>query len=654
MIETIKNRIRNGYYETNELTEEEILYIRGNDELVDELREHFRNNETANIKIPSNIDISAKRNLYFILDEILEENTDKTNMINLFYNYALLECKAYGFDLDFFTLGLLTDEETTILENKIKEYILNTDDDVKIYFDDSTIDFVIENKRFDLLYKFREVTMFDEEAFDKIIKVFPFGRYPVPYCLLLEHGNLRINNTPIDRILKKLVDNKSSLGDDKEKINSFYHNLLTSMANIHQKYDCSVYQDFYDIIYEDEEILDTVPGETVVELASSGFLNTTILRYLESNHLSNKEQCLNYIYRNLERSNNPYKYLKLVMDYISPYGLKNKKSGYIYESFLNKMIDGGYGLFFLINNKDNYGLSEKYIKRIKESIYNGNNKIKNIDTLVFDNVYDDKELFRLLIDKDFSIDKINYSHTYWIMEFDYDMTQSDERYYDLKELIIKKQSKCSLEWCDTDILNMYLKKKNYDNIYSIYKDVSKNEKKKIEEWLELNTDNVLLLDTFMINLKSNIDIIKIALKNKNLVKNAMEIIIHNDKLIDRMDNDIYEMAKEYYANKYKLNVHNMDLLASNLGPKILLHLEDENLQKIINLSEEELMKIISLFPMEGNLIDIEATHESIMQYAFKQDENNREDADLFTYLKKSIVEKKLDNKIGRASCRERV
>lgn len=653
MIETIKNRIRNGYYETNKLTEEEVIYISGNDELIDELMKYFHNTEDSNIMLPEYKNTGLS-NLNSIIDGLLSKNTDKTNIVNYYYNIFKLYSRINTASLSnveaIYSFGSMTEEEKNIFEEKVKEYILNTNDNITINNEEKTINFLLENKRYDLFSKVDPEFFYDKDLTKKIINVFPFDKYDIPDILLLKNDFFEIGNTSIEKVLDLCELKFFSIRDKNNKrIDSFYYELLTKMAESNENFSFDAYSSFNSIIHLDESIVDLVPASTIIDIVLKGFVNTELFRKIERDKILSREQVLSIFYDNLKKSDNPYSYMNLIYDYIYPNSTKNRTNDY-YNFIMDQMIDDGYGLFFLLKTYDRSYFKEEDIERINKTLINGNNKIKEIDTLNFDILYEDKELLKLIEDSDITIKDLNIKSAFINDDLNKELIKNNEKYNSLKNLILKKQINCSMfEWFDEDIYNMLLDMKEYNKIAFNLRFSDEETRKEIISWLKTKLDNIVLMDDIIyknisnynndIIKSSDLDIIKLALKNENLINKTMKRVIHNDNLIDKIDDEVFDITKNYYSNKYKLGLRNMELLVSNLGPKILLHLEDENLQRIINMDEEELKKIISLFPMEGTLIDIEATHESIMQYAFKQDESNREDVNLFNLLKMSIVDK---------------
>lgn len=170
----------------------------------------------------------------------------------------------------------------------------------------------------------------------------------------------------------------------------------------------------------------------------------------------------------------------------------------------------------------------------------------------------------------------------------------------------------------------------------------------VDEYLDIileHLDNIkfasIIVKQYFYFACSNPQIMNKLLSNSILVDKVIEKIIHNETLTSYLNNDTYNIVKDYYVKKYTLNKDNLERLEKVLGPKIIRYFTNFSLKKIINLDEETFNKVLGLFPeQEYTMKDFEAGFESLIQYLYGN--KNPDDITIFPNLIHAINDNNID------------
>ncbi len=112
---------------------------------------------------------------------------------------------------------------------------------------------------------------------------------------------------------------------------------------------------------------------------------------------------------------------------------------------------------------------------------------------------------------------------------------------------------------------------------------------------------------------------------------------HNDDSIP-YTKELYDAVKDYYTQKFELNVKHTDILAERFGYRIIRYFNYPNIIKIINLSDEAFNKLLCLFDvMPYTLVDMEIAYDAIKQYEFSK--KYTKDLNIFADIMHSLQDK---------------
>ena len=128
------------------------------------------------------------------------------------------------------------------------------------------------------------------------------------------------------------------------------------------------------------------------------------------------------------------------------------------------------------------------------------------------------------------------------------------------------------------------------------------------------------------------EIINKILTNPVLVDYTIECINHNEELVDKLYNDeTFKILEDHLIEKYNVNREHLEYLQKKFGSKIIMYIENENIQNILSLNDDEFNKIMAILPdVEYTMTDIEASYESLIQFRYGKE--NVEDISIFPLL----------------------
>ena len=246
MIETIKQRIISGYYTNNEMTEEEFLYLKNNEEIQKEFMKYLSENESVDLMIPQYDNTFSN-----FLEELLISNEyeDKNSKVNTFFNILKLLSKEF-FDIsivnDIYDSGYLTKEERDILNEKYSNFLLTTNENISIFASDANINYILDLKRYDLLFKVKPNSLSDEVK-ERLKKEFPFGEMEIP-DLLLNNDCYRIDDVSSKRLMERL---SSIYPNDRSK--EVFEKLIDKLINSNEQVDYSMQKNFSEIMEQQKK-----------------------------------------------------------------------------------------------------------------------------------------------------------------------------------------------------------------------------------------------------------------------------------------------------------------------------------------------------------------------------------------------------------------
>ena len=120
-----------------------------------------------------------------------------------------------------------------------------------------------------------------------------------------------------------------------------------------------------------------------------------------------------------------------------------------------------------------------------------------------------------------------------------------------------------------------------------------------------------------------------------MLEKVIDYINHHEELSRCYTSELYQDIKEYYAQKYHLNITNLDKIEFTFGPSVIRYFDNSNIIRMTQLSPDKLDKLIALFPKtDYNVINIEAMYDSLKQYAFSRE--NPDIINIFTHIRHSI------------------
>ena len=141
-------------------------------------------------------------------------------------------------------------------------------------------------------------------------------------------------------------------------------------------------------------------------------------------------------------------------------------------------------------------------------------------------------------------------------------------------------------------------------------------------------------------------------QNKEITKNILSNLAHNDLVLNNINKDFVDIFKEYIISTFLKDVESpyekYEYLVNNLGPEFLFNLDNPKIKKLLDFDKEQLDKLFNLFDKQATEIPNERVYSSFVQslLTFKFKKEKREIVDVFTNINAIIVnttEEDLDN-----------
>ena len=168
-------------------------------------------------------------------------------------------------------------------------------------------------------------------------------------------------------------------------------------------------------------------------------------------------------------------------------------------------------------------------------------------------------------------------------------------------------------------------------------------KDKFEILKSLNDYNVFysICNSYLDSIINYPEIINFYFSTPGLVEIIIEKIAQAERTQFLFDQEKFDMCKEYFAKKYKLNDKHLNELEKKFGSKILMYISNEQIHNIINLGDEEFYQILNLFPnVKYEISDLEAAYYSLVQVEFSK--QNSDIVDFFSNFVHALDAKKYD------------
>ena len=637
MLEEIRNRFLNNYYKDNVFTEEEKYYIQIEPELQELLKKSFLE---GNVKDNFGCFESIISDEYY--NSLSEEEQD-IFLKRLIVNYINLD----SFDIveisDALNYYEPTDDKAEEIISFVNKYLDDNKDKIKVMVDDDTIDYLLNNKKYDIVYNISNIehNSLSSDMRERIVKEFnDLGLVKPPYI---------ISEEDIEKLsLKGLCDycyNEGILQDEDFK------NPSELLLKIKQRI-IDLVQNDNDFKYMNMPVNDRYASSLTNYISGTGIYSFFTkeeqleaykkgLYFMSVGMLIDSKLSIDefsdILINNISKSNNPYYYINEFL-----YSLASIRSinvtDEVIEHIYNKIIDNGYGVS-LINKKISNEQKEKIIEKIKD----GTNKINSISEL-YNSVLSDKELVDALIEnvKIGSIGKDNsVSHN----RKDSLIKKGNEEIYNesLSKILLNNPDikLNNIAIFNKDIFDKLIKEKNYNCIVESIGNMRQVSgfTEDLYKWLGDNKDNLFLFHEILIGYGYNEELFLNSPMNPAIIEEIILYLVHND-YEEGITHEFYEKNKEAISRKYNLDLSKMDIIENNLGPRLLLYLNDNNIKKLLNQSIDKIEKIVSIFPkVDYNLVDVEALYESIIQYSYGKIDDNLEMINIFPNLLHALNDK---------------
>ncbi len=643
MIEEIKERIRSGYYINNLLTNNDYIIIINNKELVNELANFL---STSKIKLK----FEDSYNSIFMADELYQASVgmdDEQKYFLLFNIISSESSSGASFNFNFIDAWDIKPEYKEKIKKEYEEYLLTTNDDIYFIMGEKTITKLLDEKRYDLINKIEpynkkavyELSDYLKERLKNEIPINQFGEKPNALFLENENYNLEMFSPeevvdffyrldyPDDITQSSIILRGPYLKyieylSKKENDNSSYR-FLERISFPHSNSPAEI-----NFIYGSVENYKRI----LHDFAENGYFSSMVYSEIRNYESMSDDNFKKLLMKQLDRIDNPF---ELLSDF----------SFFIDDDIKDYLIDQGYGLYFYLTSY----VSPEDMNKIKENIKIGKEKITKVSINHIYYLFQDEEISKYILNNN-QITSIDFSYFF-------NTKSKEEDYYNLlKQEVLKNDIEIKeLKIYDEEILEMLKQKKDYNKIEKILSNIKSNgnldpkDYNMMYHWINKNINDVKLIDSLLNSWKysTNISELKVFLKNEVFAEKIINLIKHDEELTTQLDKETFYLLKDYYSRMNKYNMDNIELLCNHFGPLIIFYLDDDDFVNFINLNKSKLEKIVNLFPMDKSLIDVEATNESIMQYAYKQDESKKEVIELFTDFKKACSshdEKQINNK----------
>ena len=630
-MDEIREKFINGYYKTNEITERDLFYIKNNEELRKLFIDYFYTSDDFNFN-PSVFTNSGEE----ILEEEYQNNDHNFEYRKKFlYQYIKLDLQTYTWnydDLDGLISFFQLENEKEEIEEFVYDYIINSGKNINIKFNNSNIEYIIKTKKYDL------INYFEDNSFNNIIpenkeiitKIIIENNIEVS-SVLKESLDLPLEKYTFEELLNKCTQKVILSNESSEKYIPYEMRLVRDLKDIIKNSDYETIRNNLQNLTNLGELLlnNDLSADELYILFKNGVITLDIAERLVREDKIKIEDINDIFIDVINNSDDKWDIAERIIDKFFGY---NSLLSNIKDQFIDKLIENGYSLL-LVNDY----ISKEQIEKIKHELLNGNNKIDNIPK-IYNYETMDVDFFRFVLEN-FKVNKINVSTSLRI-----DSLHTNEKKEILKKYIFAnpEYEVDDIDFFDKDIFDILLKKEKYDVIVkAINMHLVTGQNNDYIDWLRDNSDNIYLyhkiITSYTFFLNNRIDMFYPVLDNEIIMDELLNTIVHNDNMIDKFDDDLYEHTKYTLARKYNLDVTKMDLLEKHFGPTLIIYIGEKNIQRILNLDIDKLEKIISIFPkVNYDLTDIEAAYESINQYSFGRKPQNLEVINIFPNILRAV------------------
>lgn len=632
MIEEIRQKIINGYYQENPISSEDFVYIINDESLLNELAYYLTQHKFF-LKIPKN---DSFCNAFELGDKLLAADIElsEEQKYNLYYNLILIEEYELSVVLDMDSIDHLDikEEYKEKLKNELEEFYLTTNEDFVFSMDDVTINRLLDLRRYDLIkkvnpYNYQGYIELSDSTIERLNKEFPLDQFgDKPNIIFLENEKYDLSNFNPEDVFDFFDNNRYPEWKERNFFKKYFTEFIKKISQTeNNNYSYSFNHKLFLLLdhcwtlAERVQMFDSEDdfNNILLDFVKNGYYSPSLGRALLLRNLMTQEEIDELFFKQLEKTDEPY---NLIADN------HNKLT-----SFRKKLIDKGYGLYLYLNQHLidlNHHLTPEELNLIKENIKKGNNKITKVEIRSITSLFEDEELANYILDNC----KITFINLGYFIDAKY---KNNQKFILLKQSILKNKTDFdNLRIFDKELIELLKEKGYYSSINQVRKETNGyyDDEKNMDNWILDNINDVLLLQS-LISSSTNIYLLKKLLKNSLFIDQIIDKIKHNELLTSQMDKELFDLVKDYYSKKYNCNVDNMDYLCNCFGPQIIFYLENESVIDLINLDRSDIEKIVNLFPMDRTLVEVEATNESLLQYSYKEDETKKTVIELFTNFK---------------------
>ena len=304
------------------------------------------------------------------------------------------------------------------------------------------------------------------------------------------------------------------------------------------------------------------------------------------------------------------------------------------DKILQKLIDQG-----LLDTATSFSNFSIYIPTIIEKIKLGDPNYQNLSVECHTLIKVNLDLLKLLLDRNM-IKSLSFDF--------YELTnRTDLRNFVLNELRNGREMTLDEKTYVLDgVLDTIIQSKNFKtllktNLNSLENPILTEES--IIILIEELKHNIVLADKILLSARS------LIFKNKSLlsfylqsngyfIEKVIDRINHEESLEYLYNEEVYDIIKGYYVQKYSLNLAHLDTFSRKFGPKVIRYLDNDNIHQLVNLNDEEFSKFIALFPDDKmKLSDLFNMYDSLMQYKFSKEHS--EIVNIFAEIMHSLDDK---------------